>query len=262
MSVAHRRRLRLLWESAGWPSHDALDLDLLAAGLVERCVDAAGRETLRVSDEGVRLLVTTRAGHQRARGAHEALVARVAEEMVRAGRVTWRGLVLRAPLDDVQVGPDGRTRQRTRWAMAMPDVFSIRHTSVEDHVEPVAHEVKVHRADLLSDLKRPSKGGAYRALCSECWYVIRAGIAQADEIPPVYGVLAAHPRADADHDGAAFGRLEVLRPAPRRPYRVPFTVWMALARAVPEQAASLDAQAPLTVVDAGALPRGAPSSPP
>jgi len=137
----------------------------------------------------------------------------------------------------------------------MPDVYSIRYTSVEDHVEPVAHEVKVHRSDLLADLKRPAKGGAYRALCSECWYVIRAGIAAADEIPPIYGVLAAHPavaRADGDDEGAAaFGRLEVLRPAPRRPYRVPFTVWMALARAGPVSAAHGDAQSPLRAADTG-----------
>ena len=46
------------------------------------------------------------------------------------------------------------------WAIAMPDVYSIRHTTVEDHVEPIAHEIKVRRADLLADLRRPTKGEA------------------------------------------------------------------------------------------------------
>jgi hypothetical protein len=111
------------------------------------------------------------------------------------------------------------------WAIAMPDVYSIRHTTVEAYVEPVAHEIKVRRADLLSDLRRPAKGEAYRWLSGECWYVIREGIAQPQEIPEVYGVMLARP------DGA----LEVARPAPRRAMRLPFAVWMALARAHPER---------------------------
>ena len=56
--------------------------------------------------------------------------------------------------------------------------------------------------------------------------MIRAGIAQPEEIPAVYGVMLARP------DGA----LDVARPAPRRPMRLHFTVWMALARATPERA--------------------------
>jgi ABC-type sulfate/molybdate transport systems ATPase subunit len=37
--------------------------------------------------------------------------------------------------------------------MAKPDVFSIRNTSVEAYAEPLVHEVKVRRADLLADLR-------------------------------------------------------------------------------------------------------------
>jgi hypothetical protein len=107
-----------------------------------------------------------------------------------------------------------------RWVLAMPDVFSIRHTTVEAYAQPAVHEIKVSRADLLSDLRRPAKGAAYLALSSECWYVLRRGIAQADEIPPAFGVIW------ADADG-----LEVARPAPRRALKPPFAVWMALARA-------------------------------
>jgi hypothetical protein len=107
--------------------------------------------------------------------------------------------------------------------MAMPDVFSIRHTTVEDYVEPVAHEIKVRRADLLSDLRRVDKGAAYLQLGSQCWYVLREGIGSADEIPEGFGVMFASERA-----------LEVVRPAPTRAYRLPFAVWMALARAAPE----------------------------
>ena len=78
-----------------------------------------------------------------------------------------------------------------RWALARPDVYSIRHTTREDAVEPVVHEIKVSRADLLSDLRHADKRAAYVALSSQCWYVLRAGIAEAAEIPPEFGVLVA-----------------------------------------------------------------------
>src|SRR5207237_7852960 len=158
---------------------------------------------------GLAVLAETLQRNRAVRDAHEALVERVAREMTRAGRIAWRGLGLRAKLGD-------------DWTMAMPDVFSIRHTSVEDYLEPVVHEIKVRRADLLADLKREAKRAAYLQLAGECWYVIREGIAQPDEIPPDCGVLIA---------GAA--ALDVARPAPRRALRLPFASWMALARATP-----------------------------
>ncbi|MBX3635859.1 MAG: hypothetical protein KF683_10810 [Rubrivivax sp.] len=214
LASPHRRRLREIWRSAGWPCHDALELDLLAAGLLARQWDDLGRETLRVTDAGIALLAAGRARHQAALSAHESLVALVALQMQRAGRIVWRGLALRAPLPDEHGG--------TTWAVAMPDLFSIRHTTVEDYLEPVVHEIKVSRADLLADLRRPAKGAAYAALAGQCWYVLRQGIARVDEVPAPYGVMF-------EQDG----HLEVARPACARPARLPFAVWMALAKAVP-----------------------------
>lgn len=223
LTAAQRRRLFEVWRSAGWPCRDALEVELIAAGWVRRVFDAEGRETLRVSDEGVQALASTRERHRARLDAHEGLVTRVAQEMQRAGRIVWRGLRLRSPLP----GDD----ERTRWVVAMPDVFSIRLTSVEDFVEPVVHEVKAHRADLLADLRRADKGAAYRALCSQCWYVLRDGIADTDEIPAEYGVMA-----ECD------GRLEVRRAAPARACKLPFSVWMALARADAERLPDDDPQ--------------------
>jgi len=212
LAPALRRRLRDVWRSAGWPCRDAVELDLLAAGLLARHWDEQGRETLRVSDAGLAQLAAARRRSQAAFDAHEALVALVAGEMQRSGRVVWRSLSLRAPLP----GEDGATI----GAMAKPDVYSIRHTSVEDYTEPAVHEIKVSRADLLADLRRAGKGAAYRALASQCWYVLRRGIAEPGEVPVDYGVMLA--------DGPV---LEVARPSPRRALRLPFAVWMTLARA-------------------------------
>jgi DNA-binding MarR family transcriptional regulator len=209
LTALHRRRLRELWRSAGWPCHDMLEVELLVAGLVERLRDAQGRETLRVTDAGVALIAESLQANRARRSAHETLVERVAREMTRAGRIAWRGLALRAKVGEA-------------WAIAMPDVYSIRNTTVEDYLEPVVHEIKVHRADLLADLKREAKRAAYLQLGGECWYVIREGIARADEIPPECGVMV-----------ATDSLLDVARPAPRRALRLPFSAWMVLARATP-----------------------------
>jgi len=224
LSALHRRRLREVWRSAGWPCRDNLEIELLAAGLLLRRTDGQGRETLHVSDQGVQALAASLAHNRSRRDAHEALVERVALEMQRAGRVVWRALSLRAPLPD----DDGRTR----WSLVMPDVFSIRHTTREDHVEPIVHEIKVSRADLLSDLRRADKGAAYAALSSQCWYVLREGIGDPDELPEPFGVILAGRDA-----------LRVARPAPRRPLKLPFVAWMALARCTAESSIDDAAQA-------------------
>jgi hypothetical protein len=225
LTELHRRRLRAIWRSAGWPSQDLVEVELLAAGWVERLRDGDGRETLRVTDAGIQVLAATLARNRGARDAHEALIGRVAVAMQRAGRIAWRGLSLRVRVGDAAAGTG-------QWTVARPDLFSVRNTSVEDYLEPVVHEIKVRRADLLGDLRRPAKGEAYRQMARECWYVLAAGIGGADDVPDDYGVMV-------ERDGV----LDVLRPAPRRALRLPFATWMALARATPEPAEESSQQA-------------------
>lgn len=222
----HLQRLRLIWRSAGWPCQDLVEIELLAGGWVERLAEDGGRERLRVTDAGVALIAQSLTRNRAARDAHEGLVERVATEMQRGGRIAWRGLALRAGLP----GEDGRTL----WVNAMPDVYSIRHSTVEDYLEPAIHEIKVSRADLLGELRRPAKSAAYRALSSQCWFVIRAGIAEPQEIPPEYGVLIGHD-----------SHLELARPAPKRACRPDFATWMTLARATPLPVLDDDPQSPL-----------------
>ena len=213
LSATHHRRLRQIWRSGGWPCRDMLEAELLAAGLLQRVFDADGRETLRVTESGVALLAHTLQKNRAARDAHESLVERVAQQMQRGGRIVWRGLSLRARIGEGDAAG---------WAVAMPDVYSVRHTTVEAYLEPVAHEIKVRRADLLSDLRHEAKRAAYLALSGECWYVLREGIAQPEEIPAECGVMI-----------AGDGGLTVARPAPKRPMHMSFGLWMALARATP-----------------------------
>ncbi len=114
---AHRRRLRSLWRSAGWPCHDLLELDLLSAGMLERHHDGQGRETLRVTDRGIALLADTRRANQGQRNPHEALIDPTADWLAREGRWAWRGLALWAPT----VGETGEGVDAVRGEMNRTD---------------------------------------------------------------------------------------------------------------------------------------------
>lgn len=249
----HHRRLREIHRSAGWPCHDMLEVELLAAGLLERRLAPDGCETLRVSEAGILCLAQVFARNKAARTPHEALVERVAVAMAQAGRLTWRGLMLRVPLARELfegVADEAASHQLNAfdaeplasapghvWCMACPDVFSVRHTTVEAYLEPVVHEIKVSRADLLGDLRRPAKRAAYLGLASACWYVLGQDakgrpIAQPEEVPEECGVLQLEGE-----------RLVVAREAPRRAMaQLPFHVWMALARTGPAVRLEDDAQ--------------------
>ena len=228
----HARRLREIYRSAGWPCCDAIEVELLAGGFLERVRTSHGHETLRVTDAGIARIATTLTLNRAALSPHEALVERVAREMTRGGRIAWRGLGLRARLQPLEEGG------KARWCIARPDVFSIRNTSVEAYAHPIVHEVKVSRADLLGDLRKPDKRAAYLDLGGECWYVLGCDargrcIAAPEEVPAGCGVLVLEK-----------SRLVVARAAPRRSRdALPFGVWMALAKATPVQGLDEGAQA-------------------
>ena len=110
--------------------------------------------------------------------------------------------------------------------MARPDLFSVRRTTVEAYLQPMVHEVKVSRADLLSDLRHAAKRESYQWLSCETYFVLPAGAAEPQEIPEAFGVWLLHGPIDA-------GTLELARSARHVPCKLPFAVWMALAKATP-----------------------------
>lgn len=224
LSRIHARRLRDVYRSAGWPSQDSVEVELLAAGLLGRLVEPTGHDKVRLTDAGIAFLAEAFHSNRQARSAHDQLVDRVAQQMLRDGRMVWTDLSIRARLP---TSPE----EKTRWKVCMPDVFSIRNTSVAAYLEPVVHEIKVSRADLLGDLKSKDKRDGYLDAGGQCWYVLgcdRKGqpIAQADEIPGECGVMLLQNE-----------RLEVLRNAPKRAVAdLPFALWMVLAKATPLRA--------------------------
>ena len=236
----HARRLREIYRSAGWPCLDTVEIELLAAGLLERVQELTGHERVRVTALGLAYIAQSIQKNRRNRSAHEQLVDRIGQMLLRDGRVVWTGLSLRAKLPPpAAANPAGaeivQTPAAARWKICMPDVFSIRNTTVASYLEPVVHEIKVSRADLLGDLKRQDKRDSYLDVGGQCWYVLGCDakgrpIGQADDVPPECGVLIAEP-----------DRLHVARNAARHPTReMPFAIWMALAKATPLRAADCE----------------------
>lgn len=243
----HLTRLMAIWRSAGWPCRDAIELDLVAAGWAMLSEAASGHETLRLTPAGIRLLAESRQRNRRSLSAHDRLAVRVAEHLTASGRIVWRELSVRAkvrvhgepapearPLTGTGLWPPHEIYEevleqplgKKSWRMARPDLFSVRHTSVETYLQPMVHEIKAGRADLLSDLRHAAKRESYQWLSCETYYVFPAGVAEPHEVPPEFGVWVLNGSIEG-------GTLELVRPARHAPCKLPFAVWMALAKAIP-----------------------------
>jgi len=237
----HRSRLMQVWRSAGWPCKDGIEIDLLAAKLLSLHVASDGRESLKLTDGAIALLAETRQRSVRALTGHDRLAQKFAEHLLTQGRLVWRELSLRAQIEDAEAAPLPTVAAVTAlwsedqappaptphvWRMARPDLFSVRQTSVAAYLQPMVHEVKFSRADLLSDLRHAAKRQAYEWLCSEAYYVFPAGVAKPNEIPEQFGVWVLNGSLEE-------GSFELLRPARHAPCQLPFAVWLALAKATP-----------------------------
>lgn len=295
---AHLSRLMKIWRSAGWPSRDPIDIDLLAAGWVSLVGEHPANECLRLTDAGIAVLAQGRQAQRRSESDHDRLALRMTDVLMDAGRLVWHELSLRAQVDaepddhagtnasiqpadagapapllahepaplweadpadaDPGTAPTG-TRKPYRWRLARPDLFSVRRTSNPNYLHPVVHEIKVSRADLLSDLRHTAKRSSYQWLASECHYVFPHGLAEPQELPEELGVWVIHGDIET-------GRLEMLRPARHAPCTLPFDVWMALAKASPVSRPLERSQAELANAEdeerAGDLPPPAPHAKP
>lgn len=259
----HRTRLMQIWRSAGWPCKDALEIDLLAAQLVALHTSPEGFETLKLTEDGIRTLAEARQRGVRALSAHDRLGQKFAGHLLASGRIVWRELSLRAviegaasdtaPLPPATSNPlwsedtPASRKAANVWRMARPDLFSVRNTTVPAYLQPMVHEIKYSRADLLSDLRHDAKRQAYQWLCEECYYVFPAGVAEPGEIPEHFGIWVLHGGLDDGH-------FEMLRPARHASCTLPFAVWMALCKATPLRSEDELAQAHLGEPAADDLP--------
>lgn len=200
---------------------------------------------MRLTPAGIHLLADSRQRNRRALSDHDRLAGRVAANLMAAGRIVWRELSLRARINANDPASNGSAtitdealwaedeanlqpshQGKAAWRMARPDVFSVRRTSVEEYLRPTVHEVKVSRADLLSDLRHAAKRASYQWLSCETYFVFPAGVAEPREIPEAFGVWLLNGSIEA-------GTLDLIRPARHVACKLPFPVWMALAAAPP-----------------------------
>lgn len=217
----HERRLREVYRSAGWPCLDAIEIDLLAAGLIERVRRGDEMEVVRVTEAGLAALAVHLERNRRAFDAHESLVDTLVRLLTDAGRLVFRNLPLRAPVDGT-------------WRACRADIYSLRPSTNAAYTAPCIHEIKVRRSDLLADLARPEKRAAYQAVSAEFYYVLPEGLAALEEIPPDSGVVFVGPL------GTRPGR-----PSPKRAVQPGLGEWLSIARRGAERAASDSSQLPL-----------------
>ena len=112
LSRNHRMRLMQIWRSAGWPCQDAVEIELLAAGLVRPHVTPEGHEQLRLTALAIDLLAQERARNARAASLHDRIEHRFTQQqLLPAGRIVWRELALRAALDLIEPVPEPAPEQ-------------------------------------------------------------------------------------------------------------------------------------------------------
>lgn len=180
LSRRHYKRLRCYWlgraeGSAGLA--DGIDLDLAGLGLVERFDRLGTGVCFRITHAGVSELAAEKAREIERRRPHHDLGGRLAAWLRDQGRVTWENIELLVDLAD-----GGRQAIR-------PDVFSMAKTYDEKRINPCVHEVKVSRADFLSDLSRPEKREGYARVAEVVYYVAPFGIIECNDVPNDCGLV-------------------------------------------------------------------------
>ncbi len=181
LTKLHFRRLRHYWQGKTLPNGsasltDRIDLDLAAAKLIERRENFGG-VYFSITPTGESELHAETQREIARRAPHHDLAGRLAQFLREKGRVTWENIEL---LVDTQVG----SRQLIR-----PDVYSLKATYNEKVLNPCVHEVKVSRADFLTDVAKPEKRAGYAAVAESVCYVAPVGMIAPGEVPDECGLL-------------------------------------------------------------------------
>lgn len=198
----HYGRLRFYWHgraNGGASLTDNIDLDLAAAGLIQRR-DSHHGVSFTITPAGERELAREKAREIERRKPHHDLSGRLAAWLREQGRITWENI-------QIIVEINGGDRKAVR-----PDVFSMAKVYDEKRINPCVHEVKVSRSDFLADLAKPEKRAGYAAVAEVFYYVAPAGIIEPEEVPQDCGLVVE----------ISTGVFEVLRKPRRR--RVSLTV--------------------------------------
>lgn len=176
----HYTRLRHYWRGGKRGSGsltDLFDLALAGAGLIARVPDdSSGVVRFAITAAGEVELAAETAREVERRKPHHSMASRVAAWRRDQKRTTWEGIRI--------IVENGQLRQQIS-----PDVFSLNATYDEKRLVPTIDEVKVSKADFLSDLNKPEKRAGYALIAEVVNYVVPAGLVKKSEVPPEYGLI-------------------------------------------------------------------------
>lgn len=149
---------------------DNVDLDLSVWGFTRRLeTDWTGVRYV-ITPFGEAMVAKVRDLARAARAPHHALGRHLAQWLSEQGRLTWEDCAF-----DVQVNGS--------LCCTRPDVFSTACTLNVSKLDQQVHEIKVSRADFLSDIRNPDKREAYFQLAPRVSYATPHGMVSKDEIP-------------------------------------------------------------------------------
>jgi len=177
-SRKHLSRLRRYWEAGGnglASSGDAIALELTAGGMLAMR-GTPGCLNLVITQAGIATLEEELARERSRRRPHHDLAGRLAGWLRGKGRITWENIELPASVGDSVL-------------CVRPDVYSLACTYNEKRINPSVYEVKVSRADFLSDLANVEKRLGYSTLSEYFFHAAPRGLIALDELPAECGLV-------------------------------------------------------------------------
>jgi hypothetical protein len=165
---------------------DGIDLDLVGMGYIALSEARAGGfsfgDYAEITEIGIAALHAIRQADIAARSVHHDLGSRLAIYLRKQGRITWENIEFSNRVWDEEL-------KYERKQFVRPDVYSIFPSLNLKGANPCVHEVKVSRADFMSDLAKPEKRGAYAMMAEAVYYVAPEGVIHPSEVPQGIGLL-------------------------------------------------------------------------
>lgn len=89
LKKVHAKRLRDMYRSAGWPYLDVVEIELLAAGLLERLQEDGGHERMRVTDAGIQFLSQAANFNRQVKDPTKRWLKKLPMTCIKDGRPIW-----------------------------------------------------------------------------------------------------------------------------------------------------------------------------
>jgi hypothetical protein len=186
LSKQQAKRLRHYFERGSRASvheFDGIDLDLIGFKLIEATQHKhISGSRIELTAFGVEVLHQHRQADIAVRNVHHDLGGRLGEHLRKQGRITWENVEFKNMVMNRELNYE-------RWQFVRPDVFSILPSLNLKGANPCIHEVKVSRADFLSDLAKPEKRAAYALMAEAVYYVAPEGVINSTDMPQGFGLL-------------------------------------------------------------------------